>query len=147
MYFIGVAITLFGLGFACYLRGVLFGNFITPASVIVIFFAMIGIIVSTSSFKLFVRGVNAILSPRYVIEDGERLAAADLFRLLSKSVILTSVIVPFITVMAALSWQEDAAQTAHWLASGIVSPVLGLALVLAVLEPAIYILKKPRAQD
>ncbi len=144
MYFIGVAVTMAGFGLACLLKGVSFANFINPSAVIVIFFTVIGIIVATSDFKIFVRGVNATLSAKYVIGDDDRNAAVELFRLLSKSIVLASVIVPFITVMSTLAHSADLEQATHSLSSALVSPVLGLTLVLAVLEPAVFILKRPR---
>lgn len=148
MYFIGAAIILFGAGLTCFFKGVPLAAFLNPPAIAIILFTIIGVIVGTSGFKTFIRGLNAVLSSKYAIDEDERNKAAGLFRLLSISVILASFICLLIGLMSAMIRNPDEwLSFSHSLSASIVSFASGVILSLAFFEPAVYILRRSKAKS
>lgn len=146
MYFIGVIIGFVGVLLSFYFRGIPIAFLINPAAVVIILFAVIGAIVATSSFKVFIRGINAIFSAKYEISEEECLQASNLFRLLGKCTLLASMVCVFIGIIAALANMYDQEVIAHAISAAFVGIIHGLVLLFAVFEPAAHALKKPRRQ-
>jgi len=65
----------------------------TPYTISVILFTVAGVIVATSNAQTFFKGYKALFSSKYVISEVERDKAARLFKLISKAVLMTSIIV------------------------------------------------------
>lgn len=145
MYFIGAALVMLVPTIVCYFKGVPFSMYLNPAAISVVLLTIAGLIVATSNFKTFISGLNAVLSPKYVISDEEREKAAHLFRLLSKGVVVTSIATFFIGLIAGFSHFWDPSLMVHAFAAALVSPIISIMVSLAFFEPAVCVLRKPRS--
>ena len=143
MYIVGVMIVFFGTAVSFYLKGVPLTTLVNPAAIVVLLCAFIGVIAATSGFKTFLRGLRAVLSVNYALDDETREKAARLFRLLSKAAVLASLLVFLVGVIGMTRDLNDLEMVAHVLASALTGPVLGLLGSLAIFEPAAFVLRKP----
>jgi len=134
MYIIGVAIIYFSVLMAFTLKGIPLSMMFNMPAVTLILFTIVGVVVATSNFKTFIRGCNAILSPKYVISQEEREKAAGLFRLLSKAVLLMTLLCIFTGAVAALSNIDNVERMAYAVAAALIGPILGLLMSVAVFE-------------
>ncbi|MCL1810140.1 MAG: hypothetical protein FWG42_10305 [Clostridiales bacterium] len=146
MYFIGAAIVLLGLPAACYIKGIPGTLFLNPAAIITVLLTVIGLIVATSSYKTFICGLNAVLSPKLPTSGEERENAACLFKLLSRGVVLTSIVPLFISLIVGFANFDDMYYVFHAFASALTSPILGIMVSIAFFEPAVCVLRKPRSE-
>jgi flagellar motor component MotA len=141
MYLIGIAAFILAFGAPMVFKGLPASSLANPAAVLSILFAVIATLLATSSFKLFTRGLNAAISRKYYIPDDERLHAAELFRLLSKVTIAAALFTAFVGFTVMLVNWEDPEALVHALASALLSPILGIAVSVALFEPAVFILR------
>ncbi len=142
MYFIGVLIMYIGLAMFGYIVGFNFSFYLNPATVIIILASISGVVVATSSFKTFIMGLNAIISKKYVIDDEERERAAELFRLLSKTVVVASLIGFFGRLVIAFEHMGDIEMMTHIFAADFITLIGGFMTSIAFFEPAVLILKR-----
>lgn len=142
MFLIGIAIFVLGYFMTIFFKGLSVQVLLNPSAITLHLFAIAGVLTATQSFKVFWYGLQAAVFPKKVIGDEVRGRAASLFRLLSKTAILTSVIGLFTGAISALSNFSDPEALGHALAAALTAPFWGMALIAAVFEPIVFILKK-----
>jgi flagellar motor component MotA len=140
-YLIGLAAFAFSFMTPMVLKGVPVTTLINPAVVLTIIFVLVSTLLATGSFKLFTRGLNAVISRKYHIPDEERKQAMDLFRLLSKATIAAAVLLIPMGLIAALGHLEDMEALGHAIASTLVAPLFGAIVPIALFEPVVFILR------
>ena len=123
------------------LKGLPFSVLMNPAAILAILFALVSVLITTASFKLFTRGLNAAISRKYYLPETERLKAAELFRLLSKVSIGAALFVFFAGLIVVLSYLGYIYAAGHAVAAALVSLVLGTAVPIMFFEPAAFILR------
>jgi hypothetical protein len=99
------------------------------------------ILFATGEFKIFIAAVNAILSKSYVISAEETKKAIRLFRLLRKSNLYFSFIIAIFVSTLMLFDLSDVYTLGPNLAFILHALFYGLLVNLALVNPAIYILK------
>ncbi len=147
MFFIGIIIFFLGTSLFSYFVGVPFAAFLNPAMITIILLSIIGVLVATSSYKLFIKGLNAVLSKHYTLDNKERDQAVALFRLLSKTTIFASLIGTFLRCVAVLTSLDDVQLLGHAMGANFITLAGGFIVSIAFFEPAIYILKKTKQQS
>ena len=145
-YLLGIVIYLLGAGFFAYVKGFEAMLFYLPA-ILFILFALLAVLTIGQGFKVFGCGLYASLFPKKPLSDDIRDSAAVLFRLLSKTVALTSVLALIGGVMAAMFVLDDPVIFAHRLTSAFVAPFWGFLIIAAVLEPVVFIMKKRQSLE
>jgi transcriptional regulator with XRE-family HTH domain len=112
----------------------------------------------TRGFRLFCIGLRAAVMPKRVISEEQRQQAASLFRLMTKTVALSSIlfmIIGFISLGVAFNWHNfeslemlDVEFMNHLtnlflnFSVNMILPFYALILILVVFEPVVFILKK-----
>jgi len=144
---ISIAIALIGTAFIIIAAGGDYGDFIDLPSWIFIIIPLLAVLTITRSFKTLGIGLRAALFPKKEIPDELRKQAVSLFRLLSKTVILSGVIAAFIgiTNMAYGINYNDPDLISNLAINIVVNmlPILySLFLIVFIFEPIVYILKK-----
>jgi flagellar motor component MotA len=143
-YLIGLAAFVFSFILVPFtLKGVQIIYLSNPAVILTILFVVVSTLLSTGKFKLFTRGLNAVISRKYYMPDDERRQAADLFRLLSKATIAAAVFLIPLGVMAALGNLSDTEALGHAMVAMLIAPLVGAFVPIAVFEPAAFILLHP----
>ncbi|GHV34105.1 hypothetical protein FACS18949_09540 [Clostridia bacterium] len=127
MYFIGLALFVIALIVEHMLKGLSGDYLINPAAIITLLLSFVAAVAATGSFKVFVTGLNAAVSKRYVISEEDRNKSAALFRLLTKVTLCVTVI--------------SAGISLYNIQSAISSVVIGVFFAVAVFEPPVFILK------
>ena len=144
---IALGLFLFGTAFVIVGYGGQIGNFINFPSWLMIFIALVAVLTVTRSFKLFAIGFKTALFPKKEIEEEVRRHAVSLYRLLSKSTAIASVIGFLISTSNMLLYVDYSSP--HILntigtniAAALVAILYGLFLILVLFEPVIYMLKR-----
>ena len=147
MFRLGLVIFLIGIAITITILGGRVSDFIDPASILSILLSLVAVLAATRSFKVFLAGWRAVMNPREEISEELRGQAASLFRFLSKITMMVAFMVTLISLINMLMNLDFAdeggiAALGINLAASLLTPVLGLILVAAFFEPAVYILKK-----
>ncbi|MCL2820848.1 MAG: helix-turn-helix domain-containing protein [Oscillospiraceae bacterium] len=143
---IAIAIAIIGTALIILASGGDYGDFIDLPSWVALIIPMLAVLTITRSFRVFGAGFNAALFPKKEISDELRTKAVSLFRLLSKIVILSAVIVAmiFLTNMA-FGIDYNGPHLFENLVINIaicVMPILySLFLIVFIFEPIVYILR------
>ncbi len=142
MYVFGIVIFWVGVLLSMYFKHVTFSVLMNPAAMAVLLFSLTAVIVSTSSYKTFIAGLNSIFFKRYVITEETRIKAVELFRLLSKTAVFASIIGLIIGFIASVGNVTELEPFSHAIASALISPLLCLITCVAIFEPAVFILNR-----
>jgi len=124
-------------------------DFIDIPSWMAIIIPMLAILTITRSFKMFGKGFRAALFPKREITDDVRKQAASLFRLLSKTAILSGTIMTMISIMNMFNgfdFTHENSVNFVWInvATSMVTILYSLFLIVFLFEPIVYILKKDK---
>ena len=124
-------------------------DFVDLPSWAAIIIPMLAVLTITRSFKMFGIGFRAALFPKREIADDVRKQAASLFRLLSKTAILSGTIMTMIANMNmfhGLDFSRDDAVNLVWInvATSMVTILYSLFLIVFLFEPIVYILRKDK---
>ncbi|MDR2088119.1 MAG: MotA/TolQ/ExbB proton channel family protein [Clostridiales Family XIII bacterium] len=147
MYLTGIAAFLLSFLLVFALKGVNLTAFLNPAALFAVLFLVISTLIATSNFKLFLRGVNAVLSRKYFLPEADRQKAAELFRLLSKVSIIAGVFGILVGAIAMLGNMSDMEAMGHALVAALIAPLNGIIAALAIFEPAAFILRNRDETD
>ena len=117
-----------------------------------IYVPLAAVVTATQNWKIFGIGFKAAVLPQSTISDDMRGKAASLFRFLSKTTALVSVImmlISLVNVLFALDFTSPYAIHAIGvnIAAALTTPLHGLILIAAVFEPIVVILKKRGAKE
>ena len=149
---------MFVLGFVIFLLSVFLGaiilggsllDFINLPSLVLIIGPLVGVLIATKSFGVFIGGMKVVINPYRPLTEELRGQAASLFRLLSKTTALTSAIflvVSFVNLCLGLDFSSEFAQR-HFLvniAALLIMPLYGMILIAGLFEPVVFNLKKRR---
>jgi uncharacterized ion transporter superfamily protein YfcC len=144
-YLSGIVFILFGFGLIIFTWEI---PFIPPyyLTIIIVLITIIGVTVATTSVKTFIRGCRTLFSSKYELDDGERKKAIDLFRLLSKSIIIVSLVTFALLIFHAIMvvyYQDDPARelTLFHVAIGLRNFVYGPLIALVCFEFTAFKLK------
>ena len=144
---IAIAIALIGTAIIIWALGGEYGDFVDIPSWVSLIIPMLAVLTITRGFRTFGSGFRAALFPKKEISDEGRKNAASLFRLMSKTAILSGVIIAFISLtnMAyGINWYDENA-FANFIANfatGMLVILYSLFLIVFIFEPIVYILKK-----
>lgn len=122
-------------------------TFINTPSLLAILIPLLGVVAATGSFETLIHGFKAVVSPKAEITEETRGRAATLFRLLSKTTAISAALITLIclvNMLYALDFTNPNALNSIGsnIAASLISLTYGLILVMAVFEPAVFILKK-----
>jgi len=143
---IAIAIAIVGTALIILASGGDYGDFIDLPSWVAIIIPMLAVLTITRSFKVFGIGFKAALFPKKEISDELRKQVASLFRLLSKTAILSGVIMTmiFLTNLAfGINYNdpEFVANLVINIAICMMTILYSLFLIVFIFEPIVYILQ------
>jgi len=146
---IAIAIALIGTALTILALGGDYWDFVDLPSWIALIIPMLAVLTITRSFRTFGVGIQTLLFPKKKIDDGLKKQAASLFRLLSKTAILSGIIVSLIGLVNMLlgidfSHEEAINYFAVNFAINMMTILYSLFLIVFIFEPIVYILKKNR---
>ena len=144
---IALCIFLLGTAFTIMMLGGSLPDFINLPSLFVIFLMNVVVLTITRSFKLFAVGLKAALFPRKIVSDDVREQAASLYRLLSKTTVLGAVVSTLISLtnmLMSLDFADPGSinKLGGNAAAALISSLYGMLLIILIIEPVIYMLKK-----
>ena len=144
---IASGISVIGIVLVIMAFGGFISDFIDLPSWLAIIIPILAVLTVTRSFKTFGTGFRAALFPKIEIADGLRKQAASLFRLLSKTAVLSGIIMTLISFMNMLYGMDfsDPDIIANLMINSAISLVTllySLFLIVFIFEPVAYILKK-----
>ena len=122
-------------------------DFIDLPSWLALIIPILAVLTITRSFKIFGIGFRTALFPKREISDEVRKQAISLFRLLTKTSALTAVIltmIGFMNILVGMHWEAEGAiyNLPINLATAMIPMLYSLFLIVFILEPIVYILKK-----
>jgi len=128
-----------------------FGDFVDIPSWVAIIIPILAVLTVTRSFKLFGIGFKAAFLPKKDVDSSVREQAASLFKLLSKTAILSGVIMTMISVMnmfLGINFTDENFFPNFMinLAVSLVTLLYSLFLIVFIFEPIVYILKRNNTQ-
>ena len=146
---IALLISLVGIPLVILTFGGAYGDFIDLPSWIALVIPILAVLTITRSFKTFGTGFRAALFPKKEIDDGLKAQAASLFRLLSKTTIISGIIMSMIGFMNMLLgidfYNEHAIENfAVNFSVNMLTILYSLFLIVFIFEPIVYILKKDK---
>jgi len=144
---IALLISIIGIALIILATGGEYGDFVDLPSWISLVIPILAVMTITRSFKTFGVGLRAALFPKSEIADEVKNQAASLFRLLSKTAILSGVIMTFIgfTNMAYgidFTHPDFATNLAINSVVNMLTILYSLFLIVFIFEPIVYILKR-----
>ena len=144
---IAIAIAVIGTALIILATGGEYWDFVDIPSWVILIIPMLAVLTITRSFKMFGIGFKAALFPKKEVSNEQRKQAASLFRLMSKTAILSGVIMAFIGLTnIAYGIDFSSPELAMHLAVNIVVSLMtilySLFLIVFIFEPIVYILKK-----
>ena len=147
---IALAISIIGIPMVILVFGGYYEDFVDIPAWVALIIPILAVLTITRSFKTFGIGFRAALFPKKDIDDGLKKQAASLFRLLSKTAILSGIIMTMIGLMNMLLGidfhHEDAILNfAINFAVNLLTILYSLFLIVFIFEPIVYILKKDTA--
>ena len=124
-----------------------FGDFVDIPSWVAIIIPILAVLTVTRSFKLFGIGFKAAFLPKKDVDSSVREQAASLFKLLSKTAILSGVIMTMISVMnmfLGINFVDENFFPNFMinLAVSLVTLLYSLFLIVFIFEPIVYILRR-----
>jgi len=143
---IAIAIAIIGIALIIIATGGEYGDFVDLPSWVALIIPMLAVLTITRSFRVFGTGFKAALFPKKEISDELRKQAASLFRLLSKTTILSGVIMTmiFLTNIAFGINYNDPELVANLImniAICMMTILYSLFLIVFIFEPIVYILQ------
>ena len=144
---IALIISLLGTALIIVALGGDLADFIDIPSWLAIIIPILAVLTVTRSYKMFCLGFRAALFPKREIAEELRKQAASLFRLLSKTAILSGTImtlIPLMNMLYGMDWHD--ANAINYLpinfAVSLTTLLYSLFLIIFVFEPIAYILKR-----
>ena len=146
---IAIAIAIIGIALVIIASGGDYGDFIDLPSWVALIIPLLAVLTITRSFKMFGIGFQAALFPKKEVTEEHRKQAALLFRLLSKTTILSGIIMTFIgitNIAFGIDFNDPdiIANLAVNIVICMMTILYSLFLIVFVFEPIVYILKKDR---
>ena len=144
---IAAVIIIFGTTLIIVAFGGDIGDFIDVPTWLSITIPLLAVLTITRSFKLFGSGFRAALFPKREISNEDKQQAASLFRLLSKTTIMVSIIILIISLVN-LGFGIDYSSSDFMeglftnIAVSFLTPLYSLCAIVFIFEPIVYILKK-----
>jgi len=144
---IAITIALIGTALFIITTGGDYLYFVDLPSWISLIIPILAVLTITRSFGTFKVGIQVALFAKKEISDDLRNQAASLFRLLSKTAILSGIILAFIgiTNMAfGIDFHDHNVTSALWanIVTSMMTVLYSLFLIVFIFEPVVYILKK-----
>ena len=102
------------------------------------FIILTSVIVATSSFKVFISGINGAFSKKYQMTKEQSDITLALFRLLQRTVNYTSVLVFLIGLVIGLGYLSDLFMLGPILAMTMIAPLYGIIINIAFINLVIY---------
>ena len=149
---IALLISIIGIPLVILAFGGEFGDFIDLPSWIAIIIPILAVLTITRSFKTFGIGFRAALFPKKEISDETCKQAVSLFRLLSKTAIISGVImsmIGFANMLLGIDFHQDDAMIlfAANLAVNMMTVLYSLFLIVFIFEPIVYILRNNTSKN
>jgi len=143
---IAIAIAIIGTALIILASGGEYGDFIDLPSWVALIIPMLAVLTITRGFRIFGAGFMAALLPKKEIDEELRKQATSLFRLLSKTAILSGVIMTmiFLTNMAFGINYNDPELIANLIMNisiCMMTILYSLFLIVFIFEPIVYILR------
>jgi len=142
---IGSLVLVFGVWFLSYNWAIPFALVPNPYGMMVIVLTVSGVIVATSSLRVFIRGYRTLFSSKKTICDDERKNMVNLFKLLSKAVIITSSVAFLLILIFSATELFNNPDNRHVLFAvcvGINQIICGLLVALVFFELPAYSISK-----
>lgn len=126
------------------------GDFLDVPSWVAMLIPIVAILTVTRSYKVFANGFRIALFPKKEATNEDCKQAASLFRLLSKTAALASVIIFFISLtnmLMKIDYQSELLLDMLGInfATALLVPLYNIFLITFIFEPIVYILKKKNA--
>ena len=147
---IALLISLIGTALIILATGGDYGDFVDIPSWIALIIPILAVLTVIRGFKTFGIGFKAALFPKKEVDDEVKKQAASLFRLLSKTAILSGVIMTFIGI-SNMAYGLDFSDPGYVFslaantATSMLTILYSLFLIVFIFEPIVYILKKNQA--
>jgi len=146
---IALVISIVGIAAVILTTGGDYGDFVDLPSWVALIIPLLAVMTITRSFRTFGIGLRTALFPKKEIDSETKLQAAALFRLLSKTTIISGIIMSlifFINMLMGIDfYRENVIETfAANLAINLIIILYSLFLVIFIFEPIVYILKKTK---
>ena len=142
MFILGLLIYVIGLFFVMFLKGLPWSVLNNPAAFFAIILPLVAVLTATRGFVAFKEGLKAAVFPQKTISKETRAQAMTLFRLLSKTAALASVIGAIVAVMSALTDINDTERLRHVISAACGTPLFGVSVIVCVFGPVAAALKK-----
>ena len=147
MFILGFVIALFALAMTAVFLGGEMADLVDIPSLCVILVPLLGILTATNSFKVFFRGMKAVILPKKEISEELCNEAISLFRMLSKATAIISsagFIICLVNVLFALDFNDPIAINVIGpnIAAALITPLYGLVLIAVLFGPIVFILNK-----
>ena len=148
-YILGFVVFLIITIFADIIFGGLATVYFTIPAMLLLLLSLVAVMTATRSFKVFGRGLKAVILPKKPLSEETRGQAATLFRLLSKTTALAAAIGVLINVIIMLigsDWSDLDARLKLGgnIAISLIFPLYALFMIAAIFEPVVFNLKKRR---
>jgi len=149
---IALLISIIGVPLVILAFGGEFADFIDLPSWIAIIIPILAVLTITRSFKTFGIGFRAALFPKNEVSEEFRKQAASLFRLLSKTAVLSGIIMSMIglaNMLLGIDFHQDDAMILFAInfAVNMMTILYSLFLIVFIFEPIVYILKRCNGQQ
>jgi len=149
---IALGIFLLGTIFTILTYGGHLDGFLDWHSLLMIFIPLVLVLTVTRSFKLFASGLQAALFPKKDISEDKCKRAASLYRLLSRTAVIATVISVMIPLIIMLYQLDFASENILSIIGNnfsvvLISPLYGLFMIMFVFEPVVYILRQKIKKD
>jgi len=149
---IALGIFLLGTIFTILTYGGHLDGFLDWHSLLMIFIPLVLVLTVTRSFKLFASGLQAALFPKKDISEDKCKRAASLYRLLSRTAMIATVISVMIPLIIMLYQLDFASENILSIIGNnfsvvLISPLYGLFMIMFVFEPVVYILRQKIKKD
>lgn len=150
MFLVGFAIIVLSICGSIFMLGGDVWDFLYMPSLVIVIGTLVSVLIATRSFKMFLDGLRSVIISTCEISEETRLHAISLFRLLSKMTMMAASIVTLIALVNVLiEWgaiyHGDACGvciTGLNIWGALLALFYTMVINIAVLEPAVFILKK-----
>jgi hypothetical protein len=147
-YILGILIMVMGFLFITFiaadLQWVLVMDLVDLPTLFLFLFVIIGVIVFTDGFKVFIAAINAIFSKKYIIDAHTRDRAVRMFKMMGKMLGLTAVANTMVMVCLMLMQLDDPGALGSMLSISMLSIVYAALVYVIKILPAVYILENRR---
>jgi flagellar motor component MotA len=142
MFIFGIVIFLLGSTLLAAWAGGEIGMFIDPVSLLLIFVSLLAVLTATRSYRIFWGGLKAMIQPENSFSGDLCKQAVSLFRLLSKTIAIASLMGGVLGGIIVLWTVESIETLGRGLAVAFTTPFYGFGLIIAVFEPIVFNLKR-----